>query len=268
MDFKGKVAVVTGAGRGIGQAIARMLGERGASVAVLDIQGENAEQTAKALGQAGINARAWRVDVRDLAAVEAAAREIEASLGGIDLLVNNAGGGSRTTIDNVTSDDWDKVLALNLSGPFHGIKAVVPSMRARGGGSIVNVASLAAIRISHNAGMSYSASKAGVLGLTRHAAFELSRDRIRVNAVLPGPVLTERMRKTIEPAELEAIPRSLPLGEWLAPEDIAGPVLFFCSDLSKQCTGTYVVADGGLHIGPPTDHDAYFRKRDGGRDHY
>jgi len=112
-----------------------------------------------------------------------------------------------------------------------------------------------------NNGVSYTAAKAGVLGLTRHAAFELGADQIRVNAVLPGPVLTGQMKAKISAETLASVPRTLPLGRWVDPSEIAAPILFFCSPMSSACTGTHVVIDCGLHIGAPTSRDEYDRWR-------
>jgi NAD(P)-dependent dehydrogenase (short-subunit alcohol dehydrogenase family) len=116
--------------------------------------------------------------------------------------------------------------------------------------------------MSMNNGVSYTAAKAGVIGLTRHAAFELGRDNIRVNAVLPGPVLTPQMKAKISPETLERVPRGLPLGRWVQAEEVAAPILFFCSPMANACTGTHVVIDCGLHIGAPMSRDEYERTRD------
>jgi 3-oxoacyl-[acyl-carrier protein] reductase len=205
------------------------------------------------------------VDVTDAAAVEEAAIRTERELGGIDLLVNVAGGnaGQRSSLlEDMPSQDWADVLTLNLSGPFHCVKACVEPMRRRGQGAVVTVASLASIRMSMNLGISYTSAKAGLLGFTRHAAFDLAPHRIRVNAVLPGPVLTEPMKAHVAQTPLmDAVPRQLPIGRWIEPEDIANSILFFCSNVSSACTGTHLVVDGGLHIGSPTDPDVYFAKR-------
>ena len=172
-----------------------------------------------------------------------------------------AGSGTPTTIATTPPEDWDRIIRLNLSGPFNGIKACADAIRRRGGGAIVTVSSLAAISMSMNFGASYTASKSGVMGLTRHAAFELARDNIRVNAVLPGPVLTALTQRGTQAAHDEVIGR-VPLGRWITPEEIAAPILFFCTAASSAITGTSLVVDGGLSIGSPTSPDVYFASRD------
>ena len=141
-------------------------------------------------------------------------------------------------------------------------KAGAPALRIRGGGAIVTVASLAGLRMSMNNGVSYTSAKAGVLGLTRHAAFELACDNIRVNAVLPGPVLTPQMKAKISQETLERVPREVPLGRWVQPEEVASPILFFCSPMSSACTGTHVIIDCGLHVGATSSREEYNRTRD------
>ena len=187
--------------------------------------------------------------------------EVAKNFGRIDILISVAGGGTPTTIKSADADDWNRVIALNLSGPFYCIKAVAPFMRKVGGGSIVTVGSLAAFQMSFNNGVSYTAAKSGVLGLTRHAAFELARDNIRVNAVLPGPIMTPQMDAKIDAKSRAAVPRQVPLGRWLTPDEVADPILFFCSEASRGCTGTHVLVDGGLHIGAQYDTETYFAKR-------
>src|SRR5690606_15373430 len=131
------------------------------------------------------------------------------------------------TINTLRSDDWHAVLDLNLTGPFNFIQAVAPHMKARGGGAVVTVGSLAAITMSMNNGISYTAAKSGVLGLTRHAAFELAGDNIRVNAVLPGPTLTGQIKAKMSQDRIDAVASELPLSRWVMPEEIARSVLFF-----------------------------------------
>lgn len=258
-DMTGRVAIVTGGAGGIGRATAALFRRHGARVALLDRNGE----ALLAEGGADADTMAVVVDVTDAAALAGACARVEERFGRIDILVNVAGGGQPTTLENTPAADWDRIVALNLSAPFYGIQAVAPAMRRVGGGAIVTVSSLAALQISLNNGVSYTSAKSGVLGLTRHAAFELARDRIRVNAVLPGPIMTPQMDAKIDDATREAIPRKVPLGRWLTPEEVAAPILFLCSDAASGCTGTHLVVDGGLHIGSPTDAAVYFARRGG-----
>lgn len=264
MDYgiRGKVAFITGAAGGIGSATARLFSREGADVALFDRDGAGAEQLARELREQGGRAIAGALDVRELEPFAAAIARTEAELGGVDFIVNVAGGGSRQTLSTMDSEDWHAIVDLNLTGPFNSIKAGAPALRRRGGGAIVTVGSLAGLRMSMNNGMSYTASKAGVLGLTRHAAYELGRDNIRVNAVLPGPVLTPQMKAKISVETLERVPRELPLGRWVQPEEVAAPILFFCSPMASACTGTHVVIDSGLHIGATSSREEYDRTRD------
>jgi NAD(P)-dependent dehydrogenase (short-subunit alcohol dehydrogenase family) len=255
----GKVAIVTGGAGGIGGATVALLRKNGVRVAAFDRN----EAALRALAERDAEVLPLTVDVMDAAAVEAACARVEAHFGRLDILVNVAGGGTPKLIENMPVSDWDRVIALNLSGPFYCMKAVAPAMRRAGGGAIVTVSSLAAVQISFSSGVSYTAAKTGLLGLTRQVAFEFARDNIRVNAVLPGPIMTPQMDAKIPPEGRADIPRRVPLGRWLTPEEVASTILFFCSDASSACTGTHLIVDGGMHVGAPTDMDTYFAKRGG-----
>ncbi|MBS0428014.1 MAG: SDR family oxidoreductase [Proteobacteria bacterium] len=264
MNFglQGKVALITGGAGGIGSAAARMFAQQGVAVALFDRDGEGAEHVASGLRGEGASALGGAMDVRDFDAFALAVERTEREFDGIDFVVSVAGGGTRQTLSTLSIDDWHAVVDLNLTGPFNAIKSAAPALRRRGGGAIVTVGSLAGLRMSMNNGVSYTAAKAGVLGLTRHAAYELGRDNIRVNAVLPGPVLTPQMKAKISAETLERVPRELPLGRWVQPEEVAAPILFFCSAMSNACTGTHVIIDSGLHVGATGPRDEYDRTRD------
>lgn len=264
MNFgiEGKVALITGAAGGIGSATARLFAQAGAAVALFDRDERGVQALAEQLRQDGARAFGGTMDVRELEAYTEAVARTEREFGGLDFIVNVAGGGSRQTLASMTSEDWHAIVDLNLTGPFNSIKAGAPALRRRGGGAIVTVGSLAAITMSMNNGLNYTASKSGVLGLTRHAAFELGGDNIRVNAVLPGPVLTPQMKAKISAEKLAAVPRTLPLGRWVQAEEVAAPILFFCSPMSSACTGTHVVIDCGLHVGATSSREEYERSRD------
>jgi NAD(P)-dependent dehydrogenase (short-subunit alcohol dehydrogenase family) len=264
LGIRGKVAFITGAAGGIGAATARLFAAEGAWLALFDRDEQGLRQLAQALRAEGAKVIEGSFDVRDYEACVAAVARTEAELGGLDFLISVAGGGTRRTIDSMSPADWAGVLDLNLTGPFNGIKAASPALRRRGGGAIVTVGSLAGLTMSMNNGVSYTAAKAGVLGLTRHAAFELGGDRIRVNAVLPGPVLTGQMKAKISDETLARVPQTLALGRWVEPSEIAAPILFFCSSMASACTGTHVVVDCGLHIGAPTSRSEYERWRQQG----
>jgi NAD(P)-dependent dehydrogenase (short-subunit alcohol dehydrogenase family) len=269
-ELQGRTAIITGAAGGIGSGVARAFAAQKISVALWDIQQEPLAALQAELAGAGVAVTSRVVDVADAAAVDAATRDAEQALGGIDLLVNVAGGNAGTRpslVDDIPAGDWDKVIGANLSSAFHCIHACTEPMRRRGGGAVVNVASLASITMSLHFGASYTAAKAGLLGLTRHAAMDLSRFGIRVNAVLPGPVITEVMRAhASKSALIDTIPRQVPLGRWVEVEDVANAILFFCSGASAASTGTHLIVDCGLHIGSPAPPDIYFAQRQQGED--
>src|ERR1700739_763552 len=233
-EFAGKVALVTGGGNGIGAATCRAFAAAGARVAVLDRAAEAAEAGAKEITSRGGNATAYPIDVADRAGFTEVADAIAATMGGIDILVNGAGTTVRRMIPDMSPADWDRVLAVNLTGAFNGIQAVLPHLRKRGGGAIVNVASIAGQRISFGGTANYTASKAGLLGLTRHAAYELAPDRIRVNAVCPGPTATG-FGGALPSEETKAErARKIPLGRMCEPKDIADPILFLAGGAPRM----------------------------------
>lgn len=256
-DFEGKVALITGGAGGIGGATAEMLADAGARIVLLDNSEERLAESARRFG----GATTVLADVTDLTTMTQACEEIERRHGRLDFVVNVAGGGLPRSIATMSEVDWQMTISLNLTGPFNVIKATTPLMQRTGGGSIVTVASLAALGISLNSGVSYTAAKAGLLGLTRHAAYELASDGIRVNAVLPGAILTDQMKNKISSETYESVPKKAAMQRWIMPEEIAGPILFFCSDASSACTGTHLLVDAGWMINGPEDREAYFRQR-------
>jgi 3-oxoacyl-[acyl-carrier protein] reductase len=250
--LEGKVAIVTGGARGIGRAYATALADAGASVLIGDLMEAEGAETVVAIEAAGGRAIFTRVDVSDQASTEALAAKAAAELGGIDILVNNAAmfaslkGGS---LSDIAVDRWDRTMAVNVKGPWLCIRAVVPHMRQRGGGAIVNISSISAFGM---AGMlDYTASKAAVIGLTKSAATELGRDRIRVNAIAPGGVATEAVSE-ITGGHLDAFRQrareTQAIAEPMAPEDMVGTMLHLVSDGSKFVTGQTFVVDGGRYF--------------------
>ena len=260
-DFAGKLALVTGGGNGIGAATCRALAMAGAWVAVLDRDAAAAERVAAEITGRGGHAEAFGLDVTDRDGFTRLAAGITEAAGGIDILVNGAGVTVRRMIAEMGADDWDRVIAVNLTGAFNGIRAVLPHMRARGGGAIVNVASIAGQRISFGGTANYSASKAGLLGLTRHAAYELAPDHIRVNAVCPGPTATAFGGAVPTEASRAARARSIPLGRMCEAEDIADPILFLAGNAARMITGVALTVDGGVLIKNDTPYEEYFRAR-------
>jgi NAD(P)-dependent dehydrogenase (short-subunit alcohol dehydrogenase family) len=257
-DFADKIVLVTGGANGIGAACARGFAAAGARVAVIDRDGAAAEGVAAEIGGA---ATGYALDVADGPAFASLCTEIAAKGGGIDILVNSAGTITRQTIAVMPAADWDRIIAVNLRGPFNGTQAVIPHMKKRGGGAIVNIASVAGRRISFGGGANYSASKAGLLGFTRHAAYELAPDQIRVNAVCPGPTATGFGGGQVPSAERKAErAKKIPLGRMVEPEDIADAVLFLASGLSRMCTGVALDVDGGVLISNDIPYEEYFSR--------
>jgi len=245
-----RVAVVTGAGRGIGQGIARLLAARGAKVGVLDVDAELARATAAEIGGFGA-----ACDVADLAAVEAAFAAVEQALGPIDVLVNNAGispkhNGRRADIHEMDPAEWRRVLAVNLDGAFNCVRRVVPGMIARKAGAIVNQSSVAGKTYFNDfplTGVHYAASKAALIGFTKHLAGELGPHGITVNAIAPGRIDTPLMRGVASEIN-DSIRRDTPLGRLGTPEDVAAVACFLTSADAGFVTGQVVDVAGGWMI--------------------
>lgn len=243
-QLDGKIAIVTGAARGIGQAIAVKLASEGADIALCDVEKDWLTETAGLITAKGRRVECFAVDVSNGAAVQAAVDQISEKFGKIDILVNNAGITRDTLLIRMSEEDWDKVLQVNLKGAFLFTKAVAkPMMKARTG-AIVNVASI--IGLIGNAGQcNYAASKAGMIALTKSVAKELAARNIRANAVAPGFIktkMTEKLTEDIQKKMLEAIP----LGRFGLPEDVANVVLFLASDAAAYVTGQVLTVCGGM----------------------
>jgi NAD(P)-dependent dehydrogenase (short-subunit alcohol dehydrogenase family) len=248
MRLAGKVALVTGAQQGIGKAIALAYGREGASVVVNYLDDRAAGEAvaaqidalgARAVAVAGNVART--TDVRTMA-------EAGASLGGIDVLVNNAGIFPRVDFLDMTEEQWDEVLDVNLKGAFRCMQAVARQLAAQGkAGAVINLASGAAFRSSPR-GVHYVSSKAGIVGLTRATALELARYRIRVNAIAPGITDTAQPRYGMSEAELQAAARQVPLGRMATPEDIAHLAVFLACDEASHITGQTIHVNGGQFL--------------------
>ena len=243
-------AVVTGAGSGIGRAIAVGYGREGATVAVLDINGEAASETAKAIIDAGGKAQSFVLDVTDRAACRAMAGEVEAKVGRVSVLVNNAGIARR---NGITADadtvlkDWQDIMAINLNGVFNVTQAFLAQLRAAKG-RIVNLGSVQSfVHLRTPTSPAYTTAKHGVLGFTKALAAELGKDGVRVNAIGPGFIETplNAATRANNPALVQTFIDHTPLGRAGKPEDIVGPAIFLASDLAGYVTGTILMADGG-----------------------
>ena len=241
---EGKVAIVIGAARGIGAAIAERLVEEGARVVIADTLAEDGEATARRLG-AGGEATFVATDVSRKDSVDALVQGTLARYGRVDILVQNAGIYPYTMLPEIAVEEWDAVLGVNLRGCFLAIQACIPAMRAQKYGRIVLTSSITGPRVSSPGHGHYSASKAGVNGLIRAAAIELAPDGITVNGVEPGNILTEGMQAERAPEFIAAMERSVPLGRLGTPRDVAHAVLFLASDEAAYVTGTTIIVDGG-----------------------
>lgn len=243
-ELDGKTAIVTGAARGIGRAIAEALAENGANIALCDLQAEWLSETEAAVKAKGVEATCIAVDVSNGEAVNQAVKQATDALGGVDILVNNAGITKDTLLMRMSEADWDAVLSVNLKGAFLFSKAVARPMMKKRGGAIVNIASI--IGLIGNAGQcNYAASKAGVIALTKSTAKELAARNIRVNAVAPGFIeskMTEVLPEDVKQKMLEQIPMKR-LGK---PEDVARAVLFLTTDAAAYMTGQVLTVSGGM----------------------
>jgi NAD(P)-dependent dehydrogenase (short-subunit alcohol dehydrogenase family) len=244
-------ALVTGAASGIGRATAILLAGRGAAVACLDVNADGLAETAAAIGE---RALPIPCDVTDLAAVEAAVSQAGADLGGLDAVANVAGVGDFTgDVAEIAPEEWARVLAINLTGPFHVSRAAIPHLRAAGGGAIVNVSSQFGL-VGCLASPAYCASKAGLIGLTRAMAIDHTEEGIRVNCVCPGPVDTPMLAWTDATPELTARERGRTQGRNLSgrsgrPEEIAATIAFLLSDDIGFMSGSVVAVDGAWTAG-------------------
>jgi NAD(P)-dependent dehydrogenase (short-subunit alcohol dehydrogenase family) len=247
----GKVAVITGAGGGIGRVAAELFATEGARVVVVDAFVEGAAETVKAIEAVGGEAIAIAADVSRSDDVKAMIDGAVGTFGGIDVLYNNAGvlppddGGTLDTPE----DTWDRVMAVNLKGVWLSCKHGIPALIERGGGSIINVASLVALMGSAVAQIAYTASKGGVLSMTREMAVEYARHNIRINALCPGPIQTPLMAELLSDPDKRA--RRLvhvPIGRFGQAEEVARAALFLASDDSSLMTGASLVCDGGISV--------------------
>ena len=244
----GKTTLITGAGGGIGRATALALAGEGGRIASLDLDGDTAAETAQAIEASGGTAWSAPLDVTDSDAVTARVAEAEAALGSIDQLVNIAGIYRLSPAEDITDEDWRRMISIHVDGTFFCCRAVLPGMIARGSGAIVNTASLHAIRGQANA-VHYSTAKGAIIGLTKALAREKAPSGIRVNAVAPGPIDTPLFRGAIPPGQDEALiaarTKIIPMGRLGRVEEVAGVIQFLLSDAASFMTGQVVTIDGG-----------------------
>jgi len=244
-QFAGKVALVTGAGSGIGEAVVTMLAARGAQVVVADINLQAAERVVSTIGGSGGKAAAARADVGDAAAVEAMVQVAVETFGGLDIAVNNAGiGGELNPTGSYSVQSWQKVIDINLNGVFYCMRYEIPALLARGGGVIVNVASILGA-VGTAGSPAYVAAKHGVVGLTKAAAIEYATQGIRVNSVGPGYIATPLLDANLDAEAKKAIGDLHPVKRLGTATEVAALIVFLASNEASFITGSYHLVDGG-----------------------
>ena len=246
LSFQGQVVLVTGAGRGIGKAIALAFARDGAKVAVNDINPGSCEAVAEEIRSGGGEAAAFHADVSNKLAVQAMLIDLEDRWGRVDVLINNAGVEPHKPIVQLDEWDWDRTIDVNLKGAFICSQSVGRMMIKQGGGVIVNVASIAGRAAGLRDRSAYVASKTGLIGFTKECAREFAAHQIRVNAVCPGVIVTEMTAHLRDnEAQLKKWLEDIPLGRLGEPDDVTGLVLFLCSDAARYITGQAINIDGG-----------------------
>lgn len=256
-SLEGRVALVTGGANGIGRATVRHFAENGLRVAIFDRDEDQARATRDALVSEGYRVSVVVGDVSSAEDVRQAVQQTldEFDVDAVDVLINNAGIGVKGRVEDLSPEDWRDVLEVNLTGPFLCTRAVVPGMKDQEWGRIVNVASTAARRIGYTTGVPYTASKSGVVGLTRQAAFELAPFNVLVNSILPGPVATP-FTDHVDNKAIRLREKQVPMGRRLKPEEIARGIYYLVSPENTMMTGAELVIDGGVLLGW-TDTDTY-----------
>lgn len=247
MDYRGKVALVTGGGSGIGRATCEIFAERGGAVVVADVNEAAAKATAEAIAGKGGRAQAARCDVTQWDEVQAAVETARQTFGRLDVVINCAGILKASRLEDTSEEDWNQVLRVNLTGAFLVTKAAMKVLREQGGGAIVHIASRMAIRVKEEHG-AYAASKAGILQLTQMAALEGAPYGIRVNCVCPGFIDTLMTRSGYGDEAFAGWAKVCPLGRAGRPEEIARAMLFLASDAASFITGVALPVDGGRTI--------------------
>jgi NAD(P)-dependent dehydrogenase (short-subunit alcohol dehydrogenase family) len=244
--LRGKIAMVTGGGAGIGEACVRLFADQGSKVVAVDMDGDRIDRVCGDIRESGGEAIAVRADVTDGADLDRTFQEAATAFGPLDVLVNNAGGGLSTDLFGISEDEWNRVVHLNLTSVFMASQRAAAVFRGRKSGCIINMSSLAGRSVSVTAGAHYTAAKAGILGLTRHLARSLAPYHIRVNAVCPGVVNSERLvRRMAEKGTTEEVACSIPLGRIGDVSEVASVCLFLASDLAGYITGASLDVNGG-----------------------
>ncbi len=250
MRFENKVAIITGSTKGIGRATAILMAQEGAKVVITGTTEEAGSEVVSIIKEAGGDAFFQKTDVTSAEALDALVKAALDHYGKIDILVNNAGiGGSLANMNQITDAEWDKVLATNLTAAFQIMKLVIPVMENNGGGTIVNVASMASTAAGRG-GIAYTTAKHGFLGLTRQISLDHGHTGIRINAVLPGPINTQMIARILEMPQhpLNMKIKMSPSGRPGEPEEVAKAIAFLASDESSYIHGASLAVDGGYSI--------------------
>ena len=243
MKCNGKIAIVTGAGRGLGRGIARKLAQEGAVVVACDVALENVQETVKLIDTEGGKAKAMACNVASLQDVEALFQSVIGEYGQVDVLVNNAGINRDSMIHKMSIEQWDQVIAVNLTGTFYMTQAAVKHMRERDSGRIINISSASCLG---NVGQAnYAASKAGVVGLTKTVAREVAKKNVTCNAICPGFIDTDMTRGVPEKV-WDIMVSKIPMGRAGSPEDVANLIAFLASDEASYITGEVINVGGGM----------------------
>ena len=263
MELKNKTAIITGAGRGIGEGIALALGREGANVVVNDRNLDNANEVVNKIISEGGKAMAFQADVTNKVSLDAMVDAAVKKYGSLDIWVNNAGIESLPSLlKDIPEEQWDRTLSVNLKGVFFGCQAAIPQMMKQGKGRIINIGSSAGKRMSFFGSADYTGSKHGVTGLTLHLAWELADSQITVNTIMPGATLTPLAEEGTTPEYREMVTKRLiPLGRWCTTDDIAGAVIYFASDRADMVTGQLLDVDGGAMTGYGEDLRPLVRQR-------
>ena len=245
--FDGKVAWITGSGRGMGRAHAEMMAARGADIVIHDVLNDEAAAAADAVRSLGRRVIVSNASVTDVAAMRALAAEAERELGSVDILVNNAGVGQHLAIEDISPESFQRMFDIHVKGSFFCAQAVIPAMKARRSGRIINISSIWGM-VGANTASHYCAAKTAVLGLTKAWAKELAPWNILVNAVCPGGVMTEMPIRVQGMEKIREKEKKVPLGRWAQPEEIAEAVAFLASDEAAFITGQAISPNGGETI--------------------
>lgn len=243
--LKGHLAVVTGASKGLGRQMAESLAEAGAVVGLVARSNDLLKEVAEGIRAKGGKAEGFVADVSDEASVAAMADQVKQKLGVCDILINNAGMNNRKAVDEFTLAEWNEIVGVNLTGPFLMCRAFVPGMKEKKFGRIINMTSIMShVSLANRTG--YSATKAGLLGMTKALALELVSYGITANGISPGPFETEMNRTLLEdPEKNRQFLSRIPMGRWGKPEEIGSLAVYLCSDAASFITGTDIVIDGG-----------------------